>query len=149
MKKLTLKYIDEMPEDIVNYLLTLPGMKRVIKSKDDENAIIFDFEYEDEVLKPKFILEEIELYFKNGRPMMVYFDKHMDNIKTIRVDKPKICCEFCFLNCLYELFYDDNVNSFYSKRDSIYDIEKQADYFEITYNKDDINIKAVIDKYTS
>ena len=148
MKKLTLKYIDAMPEDIVNYLKTLPGMKNVIITKDEENATIFDFEYEDDVLKPKFILEEIEVYYQCGRPIMVYFDKHMDNVKTMRIDKPKICCEYCFLNCLYELFYDDNINSFYSKRDSVYHIQDVADYFEITYIKDDINIKDVVNRYT-
>ena len=137
-----------MPEDIKNYLLSVSGIKSVNILDDENNINTFEFEYDDKIIKPQNILDEIELYMKPFfRPEMIMFNKHMNNVKKVKIDNPKICCEYCYLNCVYELFENEYINSFYSKRDNYSLLYEKSKYFEITYIKDDIDIKEVVSRY--
>ena len=150
MEKLTLIFDAKMPDDIKNYLISVDGINNVNIVDGINRGIIFDFEYNKSIINPQLILEHIELYMKiYRRPALVGFDKHLNNCKEILYKNPNLCCEFCYLNLVNELFYNDNINSFKHLTDDIYNYSyKKYKDFLITYLTDKEYIDGVIKKFS-
>lgn len=137
MNKLTLTFIAITIADLKDYLLSLPGVTDVTITPSEKDGTVIEITYKDDVLKPNLILDEIELYSKvYHRPIMIGFDKHVSGAKEIRYKKPNICCEFCFLNMIYDFFYSDKVYSFKHETDDINNIYDNFGELVITSSLD-------------
>lgn len=151
MEKLSLVFDAKMPSDIKEFLTSVYGINKVDIISEINYGVRFDFEYDKKAIKPQAILEQIELYMKAyWRPALVGFDKHSNNYKKVTYKEPNLCCEFCYLNLVNELFYNDNVNSFKHLTDDVcnYSYKKYKDFL-ITYLTDKKYIDDTIKKFSS
>lgn len=149
MKKLRLIFDEVIHNDIKEYLLGLGCIEKVNINVSEKDGGIFDFDYDESMIKPQHILKEMELYL-NKRPLtLIGFDKYYDSCKKITYKNPNLCCEFCYLNLVNELFNNDNVSSFMYLTDNIFNYSyKEYKEFLISYLSDKEYIDDAIKRFS-
>lgn len=153
MKKLRLIFDEAIPDDIKEYLIGLDGIEKVSINHSEKDGGIFDFEYDGNIIKPQNILKEMELYMNviNRRPLtLIGFDKYYDDIKEVTYKDPNLCCEFCYLNLVNELFFNDDVSSFKHLTNNVFKYcYKEYKDFLITYLNDKEFIDDAIKRFSN
>ena len=140
--KVTLILYDCGNDELKEYLISLKGIDDVNIIKD--NFLKINIKYNPNLISLKLIKIEIYLFLDiKKRAAMLEFDKHSKN-KTLqyKIIMKDICCEYCFMNIIENLFEVEGIE----KVTSNFDINN---YYEmeiiiyIDYNPNIINIEKI------
>lgn len=149
LKKLTLEinyFVSN--NELKNYLLLVKGVNEV-NIKEDDNLII-DISYDSNLINPYMLKSEILLFLNmfNKTSILVSFDKHLTNTKKYQIIIKNLCCEYCLLNMIEELFEIEGIGSSYSNfTDDKKDIKIYIEYDENIIDNE--NLKELELKFNS
>lgn len=112
LKKLTLEinyFVSN--NELKNYLLLVKGVSEV-NIKEGDNLII-DISYDSNLINPYMLKSEILLFLNmfNKTSILVSFDKQLTNTKKYQIIIKNLCCEYCLLNMIEELFEIEGIGS--------------------------------------
>ena len=130
---------DIIREEIKEFLLTQEGIKHVELNEVD---LFWEVKVEhDSKITPNIIIKYIELFQDNKFTSMMSFDKeNSNNTNTIKYTVDDICCEYCYMGLIKELFENKNIVSVKSNYDLIspaYDVELEIKY-DNNYDEKDL-----------
>ncbi len=140
MNKLTLEincFVNN--NELKNYLLSVKGVNE-LNIKEDDNTII-DINYDSNVINNYMLKSEILLFLNmfNKTSVIVSFDKYLTKTKKYQMIIKNLCCEYCLLNMIEELFELNGIVS----ASSNFDDDKKDVYIYIEYDKNKINDKVL------
>ena len=149
LKKLTLEinyFVSN--NELKNYLSLVQGVNEV-NIKEDDNLII-DISYDSNLINPYMLKSEILLFLNmfNKTSILVSFDKHLTNTKKYQIIIKNLCCEYCLLNMIEELFEIEGIGSSISNfTDDKKDIKIYIEYDENIIDNE--NLKELELKFNS
>jgi len=109
MKELTLVYDNLGHKELEEYLLTVKGIKEV--SIKNDNKLEINVKYDPKETSIKVIQTEIELFLDITKYSFMYsFDKHEKNTKTYHGTKDAVCCDYCYMGFIDELYNTEGVS---------------------------------------
>ena len=133
MKELTVVFDNIGHKELEEYLLTVKGIKEV--SIKNDNKLEINVKYDSKEIKPRVIVTEIELFLDMTKYSCMYsFDKHEKNTKTYHGTKDAVCCEYCYMKFIDELFDKEGVIKASSNFTDFYFNENAKLDIEIEYN---------------
>ena len=129
MKKLTLSFNFWNHKELKDYLLSLNGVSNVII--DDEKDLVIDFEYDEKIVSPKILRYEVLAFMEVDYPSLICFNLHETEAKKYKIVVKDVCCEYCFMDMIEELFTMKGIVSVKSDYDEInhhYNINLYIEY---------------------
>ena len=143
MKELTIVFDNLGHKELEEYLLTVKGIKEV--SVKNDHMLEIDVKYDSKEITPKVIETEIELFLDIAKNACMHsFDKHEKNTKTYHATKDTVCCEYCFMGFIEELFDMDGISKASSNFTDFYFNENGKLDINIEYNPDVLSEDEVI-----
>ena len=138
---------DSISEELKEYLLMQNGIDYV--SIDNDGFLtILNIEYNKKTA-PEIIMKHIELFQKNKYSILFEFDKGtIGNFKILKYTIDDMCCEYCYMRLVMDLFENDRIKSVKSNfnfKMPAFNIEFIIEYDE-KYNEEDL-IKYIKEKY--
>ena len=138
---------DLVNEELKEYLLTQDGIDSVIIDKE-KYLTILNIEHNKKTT-PEIIMKYIELFQKNEYSILFEFDKGTTgDFKVLKYIIDDMCCEYCYMSLVMDLFENDKIKSVKSN----FDFKKPAFNIEFTieydegYKKEEL-IKYIKEKY--
>lgn len=123
---------DTVSTEIKEYLLTQDGITNVQLKQDDYKNII-DIKY-NEKITPEIIMKFIELFQENKYSVLIGFDKKQDiKCNKIIYHIDDLCCEYCYMGLIEDLFENKYIKSVYSNYDYFklpINLELQIEYYD-------------------
>ena len=145
MKELTLVYDNLGHKELEEYLLSLKGIKEV--SIKNDNLLEINVKYDSKETSIKVIQTEIELFLDITKYSCLYsFDKHEKDTKTYHGTKDDVCCDYCYMGFVDELYNTEGVSKVSSNFDEYFSNHKIKFDVEIEYDPNKITEKE-LDKY--
>lgn len=133
--------------ELKDFLLSQEGITDVDINYDDY-FIKLNIKF-DENLNPTIIMKYIELFEKYKYSNLVDFNKeYIGKTKTLKHIIEDMCCEYCYMGLVMDLFENDNIKSVKSNFDfnkPAFNIEFLIEYSE-NYNEQEL-IEYIKDKY--
>ena len=139
MKKLTLVFNFWNHKELKDYLLSLKGVNVV--SINDEEDLVIDFEYDEKEISPKILRYEVLAFMEVSYPSLVSFNLHEANTKKYKIVVKDVCCEYCFMDMIDELFATKGIISANSDYDVIkyhYNVNLYIEYDPMFITGDDL-----------
>ncbi len=102
MKRLTYEFDFWNHKELKDYLLSLDGVKKV--NIDDEKNLILDIQYDEKKIGPKTLKYEVLAFMDVDYPSLVWFDLHEKNKEKYTMLIKDVCCEYCYMDMIEELF---------------------------------------------
>lgn len=115
-------------KELKDYLMSLKGIKKII-IKNEEQLEIY-IKYDPNLISMKIIKIEILLFLNILKvPSILSFDKHSTG-KSLNYEiiKKDICCEYCFMGAIEDLFEIDGVEKVESNF-------KEGTYYQKDYDE--------------
>ena len=142
MKELTLVFNSSSHEELEEYLLTLKGIKEV--SINHDQMVEINIKYDSKETSPKVIQTEIELFLDITKYSCLFsFDKHEKDTKTYHGSKHDVCCEYCYMSFIDDLFNVDGVSKVSSNYADFYKEHKVNLDIVIEYDPNKVTEKAL------
>jgi len=133
--------------ELKDFLLSQEGITNVEINYDDY-FIQLDIKF-NEKTNPYIVMKYIELFEKYKYSYLVEFNKEYDGkIKTLKYIIDDMCCEYCYMGLVMDLFENDKIKSVKSNFDfkkPTFNIEFIIEYDE-GYEEEDL-IKYIKEKY--
>ena len=133
--------------ELKDFLLSQEGITNVEINYDDY-FIQLDIKF-NEKTNPYIVMKYIELFEKYKYSYLVEFNKEYDGkIKTLKYIIDDMCCEYCYMGLVMDLFENDRIKSVKSNFDfkkPTFNIEFIIEYDE-GYEEEDL-IKYIKEKY--
>ena len=139
MKKLTYEFNFWNHKELKDYLLSLDGVKKV--DIDDEKNLILDIEYDEKKIGPKTLKLEVLAFMDVDYPSLVWFDLHEKNTKKYTMLIKDVCCEYCYMDMIEELFNTEGIafaKSNYDVVDFCFNVKLEVEYDSELISLDDI-----------
>ncbi len=138
MARLTIVLDNIGHKELKDYLLTVSGIKDV--DVINNNMLEINIEYDDKITNPIVIKTEIYIFLDITKSACMYsFDKYEKNTTNYHAEKTSVCCEYCFMNFIEDLFDMDgiikassNFTDFYMK------YENQKLIIDVEYDKNKV-----------
>ena len=119
MKELTLVYDNLGHKELEEYLLTVKGIKEV--SVKNDKMLEINVKYDPKETSIKVIQTEIELFLDITKYSCLYsVDKHEKNTKTYHGTKDDVCCDYCYMGFVDELYNTEGVSKVSSNFDEYF-----------------------------
>lgn len=113
MAELTIIFDNWSHHELKEYLASLNGVLEVI-IKNDEFLEIY-IKYDPILIDAKILKMEIVFFLNIIVPSLISFDKHLkENTTDYKIIREDICCEWCFMGAIEDLFEIDGISSAYS-----------------------------------
>lgn len=126
-------------KEIIEYLLTQEGIEEV-KINEIDLFEELEIKYNDKIT-PIIIMKYIDLFQNNKFSTMISFDKEIEKEhKTLKYVVDDMCCEYCYMGLVRELFDNKNVYAIKSNFDMkypLYNVEFEIKY-DINYLEEDL-----------
>ena len=120
---------DILDSEIKDFLLTQEGIEDVMLSFKDSTTEI-NIKYNDET-NPIIIMKYIELFQKYKYSFLLEFNKGYEGeFKVLKYNIDDICCEYCYMSFVMDLFENEFIKSVKSNFD---------------FNKHPINVEFLIE----
>ena len=133
--------------ELKDFLLRQEGITNV-EINYDNYFIQLDIKF-NEKTNPYIVMKYIELFEKYKYSYLVEFNKEYDGkIKTLKYIIDDMCCEYCYMGLVMDLFENDRIKSVKSNFDfkkPAFNIEFIIEYDE-GYEEEDL-IKYIKEKY--
>ena len=125
--------------ELKDYLLSQDGIESVdIISKYYVNEINIEY---NEKITPSIVMKYIELFQNDKYPILVSFDKNEnEDYKTLKYTVKDMCCEYCYMGLVYDLFdnkYIKSVKSDFDFASPAFDVEFTIEY-DKNYNEEEL-----------
>ena len=138
---------DYVNTELKEYLLMQNGIIDV--SIDNKKYMTkLDIKY-DENITPEIIMRHIDLFQNNKYSVLFEFDKELKGkFKTLKYTIDDMCCEYCYMGLVMDLFENEKIESVKSNFDfnkSAFNIEFKIEYEE-GYKEEEL-IKYIKEKY--
>ena len=133
--------------ELKDFLLTQENIIEV-DINYDEDLIKLNIEYNKKI-NPSIIMKYIELFEDYKFSYLVEFDKkYKSKSKTLKYTIDDICCEFCYMGLVMDLFLNENVNAVRSNfncHNPAFNVELIIEYCE-NYSEKEL-IEYIKEKY--
>ena len=133
--------------EIKDFLLSQEGITNVEIDYDDY-FIKLDIKF-NEKTNPNIVMKYIELFEKYEYSNLVEFNKeYQGKTKTLKYIVDDMCCEYCYMGLVMDLFENDKIKSVKSNFDfnkPAFNVEFTIEYDE-GYKKEEL-IKYIKEKY--
>ena len=133
--------------ELKDFLLNQEGIINVEINYDDY-FIKLNIKF-NEKTNPNIVMKYIELFEKHKYSNLVEFNKEYDGkIKTLKYIIDDMCCEYCYMALVMDLFKNDKIKSVKSNFDfnkPVFNIEFLIEYNE-NYSEQEL-IKYIKEKY--
>ena len=139
MKKIQLTFSFWGHKELKDYLLSLNGVSNV--EIDDEKDLVIDFEYDEKIISPKILRYEVLAFMEVDYPSLICFNSYETGTKEYKIVVKDVCCEYCFMDMIEELFTMDGIVSAKSDYDEInhhYNINLYIKYNPNIIKEDDL-----------
>ncbi len=126
-------------KELKSYLESLNGVKKV--DIDDEKDLIINIDYEAKKITPKILQLEITTFMENSIPALISFNKHFKGAKKETILVKDVCCEYCYMDMIEELFNTKGIVSAWSNYEEIdnhYNISLYVEYDPSILTNEDI-----------
>lgn len=125
--------------ELKEFLLTQEGIIDV-DINYDEDLIRINVEY-NEKINPTIIMKYIELFENYKFSYLVEFNKnYQERLTTLKYTIVDMCCEFCYMDLIMELFLNKKINAVKSNFDNnnlAFNVEFIIEYCE-DYNEEEL-----------
>ena len=138
MEELTIVFDNWGHNELKNYLLSLKGILDV--NINNEKDLEINIKYDSKLISDKIIKEEIKLFLDIQKtPSIISFDKHSKKETTCyKIIRKTICCEYCFMGVVEDLFEINGVEKVESNFSKDYYNKKEIIVY-VYYDKDILN----------
>lgn len=127
-------------KELKSYLESLKGVKKADIDDEAENLTI-DIDYEAKEIGPKVLELEIATFMQFNIPSLISFNKHFKGAKKDIVLVKDVCCEYCYMDMIEELFNTNGIMAAWSDYEEInyhYNISLHIEYDPRILTKNDI-----------
>ena len=127
-------------KELKSYLESLNGVKKV-DIDDEAKDLAIDIEYEPKKTGPKVLQLEITTFMQSSIPSLIRFDKHFKGAKEETILVKDVCCEYCYMDMIEELFNTKGIISAWSDYEEIsdhYNISLHIEYDPAILTKSDL-----------
>ncbi len=142
-----IKLDDIVHPELKEFLLNQDGITYVDINYDEE-LIKINIEY-NEKITPIIIMKYIELFEDYKFSYLVEFDKkYKQKTKILKYTIADMCCEFCYMDLIMELFLNKKINAVKSNFDNnipAFNVEFIIEYCE-DYSEEEL-IRYINEKY--
>lgn len=142
-----IKLDDTINPELKDFLLSQEGIINVEINYDDY-FIKLNIKF-NEKTNPNIVMKYIELFEKHKYSNLVEFNKEYEGkIKTLKYIIDDMCCEYCYMGLVMDLFENDKIKSVKSNFDfnkPAFNIEFLIEYNE-NYSEQEL-IKYIKEKY--
>jgi copper chaperone CopZ len=148
MKELTIVFDKLGHKELEEYLLTVKGIKEVSINNDDKLEI--NVKYDPKETNPIVIKTEIYIFLDIANtPNMYSFDKHEKNMKKCEVSKKSVCCDYCYMGFIEDLFDMEGITKADSNFTDFFMSQKEEVTIKVEYNPELLTEEEVIEKLNS
>ncbi len=127
-------------KELKSYLESLNGVKKV-DIDDEAKDLTIEIDYEPKKIGPKVLLLEITTFMQSNIPSLIRFDKHFKGAKKETILVKDVCCEYCYMDMIEELFNTEGIISAWSNYEEVdyhYNISLYIEYDPAILNKSDL-----------
>ena len=96
-----------------------------------QKDLVIDFEYDEKIVSPKILRYEVLAFMEVDYPSLICFNLHETEAKKYKIVVKDVCCEYCFMDMIEELFTMKGIVSVKSDYDEInhhYNINLYIEY---------------------
>ena len=127
-------------KELKSYLESLKGVNKVAID-DEAKDLVIDIDYDNKVIGPKVLQLEITTFMQSSIPSLISFNKHFKGAKKETILVKDVCCEYCYMDMIEELFNTKGIVSAWSDYEEIdyhYNVSLYIEYDPSILTKEDI-----------
>lgn len=148
MKELTIVFDTLGHKELEEYLLTVKGIKEAKVTNEEKLKI--DIKYDSKETNPIVIKTEIYIFLEISKtPNMYSFDKHEKNMKKCEISKKSVCCDYCYMGFIEDLYDMEGITKAESNFTDFFMSQKEEVTIKVEYDPKILKEAEVIEKLNS
>jgi copper chaperone CopZ len=148
MKELTVVFDTVGHKELEGYLLTVKGIKEA--KVTNEKMVEIYVKYDPKETNTTIIKTEIYIFLDIANtPNMYSFDKHEKNMKKCEVSKTSVCCEYCYMGFIEDLYDMEGITKAESNFTDFFVNQVNPVTIKVEYNPELLTEEEVIEKLNS